>query len=74
MIKIGDRVKFVSDTGSGRVVSIKGSSIEVDVRGGFVVRYTLTDLVVVSWEEAIDVLKRIGDGEARPGTKKEKNT
>ncbi len=70
MIKVGDRVKFISDTGSGKVVSVNGSTVEVDVVGGFVVPYMATELVVVSEEEEIDVIERIGVGDERPGNKK----
>ncbi len=69
MIKIGDRVKFINDTGSGKVVSISGNQIEVDVVDGFVVPYLLTELVVVTEEEEIDVIKRVGVSDERPGRK-----
>lgn len=70
MIKIGDRVKFISDTGSGRVVNISGTTVEVDVLGGFVVPYAMHDLVVVSEAEEIDVMQRIGVDDEKPGRKK----
>lgn len=70
MVKIGDRVKIISDTVSGTVVTIKGSTVEVDVMGGFVVPYMVTDLVVVSEKEEIEILERIGVSDEKPGRKK----
>ncbi len=70
MIKVGDRVKFINDIGSGKVVSVNGSIVEVDVVDGFVVPYISSDLVVVSEEEEIDIIERIGVGDERPGSKK----
>ncbi len=70
MIRVGDRVKFINDVGSGRVVSISGSTVEVDVVDGFIVPYLASDLVVVSEEEEIAVIERIGVSDERPGAKK----
>lgn len=70
MIKIGDRVKIISGTESGTVVSVKNSTVEVDVMGGFVVPYMITDLVVVSEKEEIEILERIGVSDEKPGRKR----
>lgn len=72
MIKIGDRVKFVSDVGVGKVVKIAGSTIDVDVEGGFIIPCNIAELVVVQEEDEIAAIKSIGVGDERPGVKKVK--
>lgn len=69
-MKVGDRVKFVSDTGVGRVVKISGSVVEVDIQDGFIMPCNLSDLVVVQEEDEIAAIKSIGVGDERPGVKK----
>lgn len=70
MIKIGDRVKFISDTYVGEVVKIKGILAEVEVEDGFVVPTMLSDLVVVNKEDELYAMRRIGVSDERPGTNK----
>ena len=69
MIKIGDRVKFVSDVGVGKVVKITGSTIDVDIEDGFVMPCNISELVVVQEEDEIAAIKSIGVGDERPGKK-----
>jgi len=68
MIRIGDRVKFLSDTGSGIVVSIKDTIAMVEMEDGFDVPAPLTDLVAVAKEEELAAIARIGVGDRKPGT------
>ncbi|MFI3267558.1 MAG: hypothetical protein R3Y51_02450 [Rikenellaceae bacterium] len=70
MIRIGDRVKFISDTYVGEVVAIKGLIAEVEVEDGFVVPTMLSDLVVVNKEDEMDAMRRMGGPDNRPGTNK----
>ncbi len=67
MIKIGDRVKFLSDTGSGIVVSIKDTIAMVEMEDGFDVPAPLTDLVAVAEEEELAAIAKIGIGDRKPG-------
>lgn len=69
-MKIGDRVKFVSDTGVGRVVKINGSMVDVDIEDGFIMPCSINDLVVVQEQDEIDAIKKIGVSDERPGVKK----
>lgn len=69
-MKVGDRVKFVSDTGVGRVMKINGSVVDVDIQDGFVMPCSMSDLVVVQEEDEIAAIKSIGVGDERPGAKK----
>lgn len=69
-MKVGDRVKFVSDTGVGRVVKINGSVVDVDIQDGFIMPCNIADLVVVQEEDEIAAIKSIGVGDERPGVKK----
>lgn len=71
-MKVGDRVKFVSDTGVGRVVKINGAMVDVDIEDGFIMPCLKTDLVVVQEEDEIAAIKSIGVGDERPGVKKGK--
>lgn len=70
MIKIGDRVKFISDTYVGVVTSIKGSLADVEVEDGFVVPAMINDLVAVNKEDEMEAMRRIGVSDERPGTGK----
>lgn len=69
-MKVGDRVKFVSDTGVGRVVKINGSMVDVDIEDGFIMPCSINDLVVVQEQDEIDAIKKIGVSDDRPGVKK----
>lgn len=73
-MKVGDRVKFISDTGVGHIVKLYGSMADVDVEDGFVVPYSITELVVVQQEDEIAAMKSIGVDDARPGGKKKAKT
>ena len=66
MIRIGDRVKFLSDTGSGVVVSIKGAVATVEMEDGFDVPAPLTDLVAVAEEDELEAIAKIGVGDHKP--------
>lgn len=70
MIKIGDRVKFISDTYVGKVIKINGQMAEVAVEDGFDVPVMLNDLVVVDHEQEMEAIRRIGVSDERPGTNK----
>lgn len=70
MIQIGDRVKFISDTYVGEVVTIKGLIAEVSVEDGFIVPTMLSDLVVVNKQDEIDAMRKFGVSDERPGTNK----
>lgn len=67
MIRIGDRVKFLSDTGSGIVVSIKGEVATVEMEDGFDVPAPLTDLVAVAKEDELEAIAKIGVSDPKPG-------
>lgn len=67
MIKAGDRVKFISDTGTGRVKSVEGAVAVVEVEDGFEVPVLITDLVAVDEEQEREAIRRIGLGDERPG-------
>lgn len=67
MIRVGDRVKFLSDTGSGVVISIKDAIATVEMEEGFEVPAPLTDLVAVAEEEEREAIAKIGVGERKPG-------
>lgn len=69
-MKVGDRVKFVSDTGVGRVVKINGLMVDVDIEDGFIMPCSINDLVVVQEQDEIDAIKKIGVSDDRPGVKK----
>lgn len=69
-MKIGDRVKFVSDTGVGRIVKVNGSMVDVDIEDGFIMPCSINDLVVVQEQDEIDAIKKIGVSDERPGKKK----
>lgn len=71
-MKIGDRVKFVSDTGVGRITRINGSIVDVEIEDGFVMPCPMTDLVVVQEEDEIAAIRSFGVGDERPGVKKGK--
>lgn len=70
MIKIGDRVKFLSDTSVGVVTKIHGESVFVDVEEGFEIPVDISDLVVVNKQDELDAIARIGMGDEKPGAKK----
>lgn len=73
MIKIGDRVKFLSDTGEGVVTQIKGAIATVSMEDGFDVPAPLTELVAVAREEELEAISKIGVGDPRPGTVRRRN-
>lgn len=70
MIKCGDRVKFLSDTGVGIVTKVTGDMAEVEMEDGFEMPVLLSELVVVDKEEELATMEYIGMGDERPGTKK----
>lgn len=70
MIRVGDRVKFISDTYVGEVTKINGTMADVAVEDGFVVPALLNDLVVVNKEDEMYAIRRIGVSDERPGTNK----
>lgn len=59
MIKIGDRVKFISDTGVGVVRSINNGIAQVEV-DGFEIPALISDIVAVDSASEADVRRRIG--------------
>lgn len=67
MIRVGDRVKFLNDVGTGTVLSIKGAIAIVDVVDGFEVPAQLTDLVSVAQEEELAAIQKIGVSDYKPG-------
>lgn len=72
MIKIGDRVKFLSDTGVGVVVSIKGTIATVEMEDGFDIPAPLTDLVPVDEEQERRARAMIGTDDPKPGSSRRK--
>ena len=66
MIKPGDRVKFISDTGTGIVRSISGNLAQVEV-DGFEIPALLSDIVEVSREEENAAIVKIGPSDPKPG-------
>lgn len=64
MIKIGDRVKFISDTGVGIVRSIKNGIAQVEV-DGFEIPALVSDIVAVDKESEEAAKQRIGPSETR---------
>lgn len=67
MIRVGDRVKFMSDTGEGVVRSINGTIAVVEVEDGFDIPATLDDLVAVAKEEELRAISMIGVSDPKPG-------
>ena len=74
MINIGDRVKFVSDTGVGHVTRIEGNYVYVDMEDGFEIPAMISDVVVVNEEDELQAMSRIGMGDEKPGRKKRSDT
>ena len=72
MLKIGDRVKFLSQTGVGIITKIERDIVWVDVEDGFEVPAQITDIISVSKEQELEALASFGEGDKRPGTKKGK--
>lgn len=70
MIKIGDRVKFLSDTSVGVVTKIHADIVFVDVEEGFEIPVDISDLVVVNKQDELDAIQRIGMEDDKPGAKK----
>ena len=67
MIKVGDRVKFLSEALSGIVQSIDGSTAVVLTEDDFEVPALLSDLIVVDRTEEQRAKERIGYDQPRPG-------
>lgn len=65
MIRIGDRVKFISDTGSGIVRSVSGTLASVEVEDGFEIPVMLNDIVPVTLEDEQKTADRIGYDEPK---------
>ena len=66
MIKAGSRVKFISDTGTGVVRSIKGNIAHVEV-DGFEIPAMLSDIVEVTREDENAAIVKIGPSDPKPG-------
>lgn len=66
MVKVGSRVKFISDTGVGIVRSIEGSLARVEVEDGFEIPALLSDLVEVAIEQENAAIVRIGPDDPKP--------
>ncbi|MDR2935960.1 MAG: DUF2027 domain-containing protein [Rikenellaceae bacterium] len=66
MIKKGDRVKFINDTGAGTVTAINGAIATVAVEDGFDIPALLTDLVAVEADEESSAMRRMGVGDGTP--------
>ncbi len=66
MIKKGDRVKFISDTGVGTVTAINGAIATVSVEDGFDIPALLTDLVAVEADEESSAMRRMGVSDGTP--------
>ncbi len=67
MIKIGDRVKFLSEALSGTVKSIEGTTAIVLTEDDFEIPTLLSDLIVVDKNEEQRVKERIGYDQRGPG-------
>lgn len=65
MIKAGSRVKFVSDTGSGIVRSIRGNIAYVEVEEGFEIPAMISDIVEVEIEEENAAIVKIGPSDPK---------
>lgn len=65
MLKVGSRVKFVSDTGSGVIRSIQGNIASVDV-DGFEIPALLSDIVEVAIEDENAAIVKIGPSDPKP--------
>lgn len=67
MIKVGDRVKFLSETLSGIVKSIDGTTAVVLTEDDFEIPAMLSDLIAVDNIEEQRAKERIGYDQPRPG-------
>lgn len=65
-MKVGSRVKFISDTGVGIIRSIQGNLAQVEVEGGFEIPALLSDLVEVPIEQENEAIVRIGPSDPKP--------
>lgn len=65
MVKVGDRVKFLSDTGVGIVRSVSGNMAQVEV-DGFEIPALLSDIVAVALEQENAAVVRIGPDDHTP--------
>ena len=72
MLRIGDRVKFLSQTGVGIITKIEKDIVWVDVEDGFELPIQINDVVAVSKEQELEALASFGEDDNRPGTKKGK--
>lgn len=70
MVKVGSRVKFLSDTGVGVVVSIKGNLAYVDV-DGFEIPAVLSDIVEVDQKSENEAILKIGPDDPKPQKQQE---
>lgn len=66
MIKVGSRVKFISDTGVGIVRSIKGNIAYVEVEDGFEIPAVLNDIVEVEIQQENEAIVKIGPSDPKP--------
>lgn len=73
MLNIGDRVKFLSDTGVAVITKIEKNLVWVETEDGFEIPVSITDVVAVSKEQELEAIARIGSGDERPGSKKAKH-
>ncbi len=67
MIRVGDRVKFLTDTGEGIVTAIKGAVVTVEVEDGFGIPVTMDQIVAVAKEEELRAISLIGVSDHKPG-------
>ncbi len=72
MLKIGDRVKFLSNTSVGVVTKIEKEIVWVDIEEGFEIPSDISDIVAVSKEQELEAISSIGAGDERPGKKRGK--
>lgn len=70
MIKVGSRVKFISDTGVGYIRSIEGNLAQVEVEDGFEIPALINDLIEVPIEAENEAIVRIGPDDEKPAAPK----
>jgi len=68
-MKIGDKVRFLSETGGGTVAGFQGKNIVlVEDEDGFQIPTSITDVVVIG-EESYDIGRVVGAGKANASQK-----
>jgi len=58
-MKIGDRVRFLSETGGGRVAGFKGNLVMVEDEDGFQIPTPLSDVVLVGSTDEYDTINQV---------------